>query len=377
MDGHCGGCLMRVNGVPNIRTCMERCSEGARLETQNAYPSAERDLLGAVDFVFSKGMNHHTLMTGSKFLNRMTQKIVRQLSGLGELPDAIASAPLLSQDRQVEVLVVGGGAAGLCAAIAAAEGGAQTLLVDEGLRLGGSLRGDPRFSEIAPELEGRAHAAGVEILAESCAIAHIPEERDSTTVITPERLLSIRAAATVHATGSYAQNALFENNDRPGVIAMRAAGLLLLEYGICPAESICLVGASDAADALAEALRAAGCQVTHIDNHRETIVAARGSQYVTGADLAGAQGPRELACQLIVIATTPSPASELARQQNAPVLFDKAAGGFAIVIDDEGRCGPGVFACGDVCGYMGPAAAMEHGERIGHRAARHATEARR
>lgn len=154
MDGR--GCLMRVNGVPNIRTCMQRCSEGDRLETQNAYPSAERDLLGAVDFVFSKGMNHHTLMTGSKFLNRVTQKIVRQLSGLGELPDASRQSSLALSRATGRGLVLGGGAAGLCAAIAAAEGGAQTVLVDEGLRLGGSLRSDSRFSELAPSLEARA-----------------------------------------------------------------------------------------------------------------------------------------------------------------------------------------------------------------------------
>lgn len=167
----------------------------------------------------------------------------------------------------------------------------------------------------------------MEILAESCAIAHIPEERDCTAVVTPERLLRIRARATVHATGSYAQNALFENNDRPGVVAMRAAGLLLLEHGISPAESVCLVGVNEAADALAERLRAAGCQVTHIDNQLDTIVAALGGQYVTGAVLQTAERERELSCELIVIATTPSPASELARQQNAPVVFDRAAGG--------------------------------------------------
>lgn len=363
---------MRVDGIPNIRTCMEPCREGTRVETQNAYPSAERDLLGAVDFVFAKGMNHHTLMTGSKFLNFVTQKIVRQLSGLGELPEKIAEEALPVRQRKTEVLVLGGGGAGLSAAIASAELGAQTVLIDEGLRPGGSLRGDPRFSGHIPALVKRAQQAGVEFFSQSCAIAHVPEEGHTTSVVTPERLVQVRASATVHATGSYAQNALFENNDRPGVVAMRAAGRLLLEDGINPGASICLVGKNPAADALAEALRAVGSEVTHIDNVDQRITAALGGKEVRGAILRDANGNRELACELIVIATTPAPASELARQQDAHVAFDPAASGFKVIVDSDGRCGPGVFACGDVCGYMGPGDAMIDGERIGKNAANHA-----
>ena len=45
------------------------------------------DVLGAVDWLFPGGMNHHTLMTGSRLLNQVVSKVVRQLSGLGKLPD--------------------------------------------------------------------------------------------------------------------------------------------------------------------------------------------------------------------------------------------------------------------------------------------------
>src|SRR5678810_646544 len=58
LEGHCGGCLMRIDGVPNLRACMERCADGARIEGQNAYPSPSMDVLGAVDWLFPGGMNH-------------------------------------------------------------------------------------------------------------------------------------------------------------------------------------------------------------------------------------------------------------------------------------------------------------------------------
>jgi sarcosine oxidase subunit alpha len=146
LEGHCSGCLVRLSGVPNMRACQAPCAAGAEVEGQNAFPSAEVDLLGAVDFLFSRGLDHHTLMTGSSVLNKLANKVVRQLSGLGKLP-AAAPAELPEVGRaDVDVCVIGGGPAGLAAAIATAAAGKRTLLVDDQLRPGGSLRADPRES---------------------------------------------------------------------------------------------------------------------------------------------------------------------------------------------------------------------------------------
>src|SRR3984885_10449163 len=93
LEGHCSGCLVRLSGVPNLSACQAACSAGAEVVGQNAFPSAEVDLLGAVDFLFSRGMDHHTLATGSSVLNKLANKVVRQLSGLGKLPDRVAGEP--------------------------------------------------------------------------------------------------------------------------------------------------------------------------------------------------------------------------------------------------------------------------------------------
>src|SRR6202042_3821283 len=52
-EGHCSGCLVHIDGVPNLRACQTPCSAGAEAIGQNAFPSAEHDLFGAVDFLFS------------------------------------------------------------------------------------------------------------------------------------------------------------------------------------------------------------------------------------------------------------------------------------------------------------------------------------
>src|SRR5687768_8792299 len=140
LEGHCSGCLVRLSGVPNLRACLAPCTNGAEVEGQNAFPSAEVDLLGAVDFLFSRGLDHHTLMTGSSVLNKLANKVVRQLSGLGKLPDHAATELPEVAERNVDVCVIGGGPAGLSAAIACAHRGRKTLLVDDQLRPGGSLR---------------------------------------------------------------------------------------------------------------------------------------------------------------------------------------------------------------------------------------------
>src|SRR5205085_4140605 len=112
LEGHCSGCLVRLGGVPNLRACQAPCTAGAEVEGQNAFPSAEVDLLGAVDFLFSRGLDHHTLMTGSSVLNKLANKVVRQLSGLGKLPDHPAKDLPDVQRFDVDVCVVGGGPAG-------------------------------------------------------------------------------------------------------------------------------------------------------------------------------------------------------------------------------------------------------------------------
>lgn len=370
-DGHCGGCLMRIGGLPNLRACMEPCTEGLDIEGQNAYPSQKLDVLSAVDWLFPRGMDHHTMMTGSRVLSAVTQKLVRQLSGLGTLPDQIAATAEDAAIVTPDVCVVGGGPAGLAAATEAATTGARVVLIDEMPEPGGSLRADPRYGpEACAERTRRALASGAEILASAQAIGFFPEDRGGVlAVATRSRLLLFRPRATVYATGGYAQNLPFEDNDRPGVIAARGGGRLLLDHGISPGQRVVLAAAPDApvdfAEALTEALTAAGSEVIVAQ-----VLRARGRQEVTGAVIRDPDGKeRTVDCDAILVWATPAPATELLRQHGCAVRFCAARGGFAVTCTGDGQTDvPGVFACGDVTGYVGPEAATDAGQRAGARA---------
>src|SRR3954471_16539837 len=62
--GGCDGCLARVDGVPNIMTCLRPARGGERVETQNVMGSRKSDLLRVTDWFFPQGIDHHHLLVG-------------------------------------------------------------------------------------------------------------------------------------------------------------------------------------------------------------------------------------------------------------------------------------------------------------------------
>ena len=373
LAGHCGACLMRIDGKPNVRACKTPAKQDLRVERQNAFPSGGFDVLGAADFFFPKGMDHHTMMTSPRALNAVLNKVVRQLGGLGKLPDAPAAGTALPRSRHqhADVVVVGGGPAGLSCATECARGGKRTLLVDEQDRLGGSLLAHPAHgARAANEAVAAALKAGVEVRSSSTVLAWYPEdlpprsdEPGLLAVHTPEGLLTVTAARYVYATGAYDQNALFVDNDRPGVLPARAVGRLLVRFGVKPAERPVVVGDGPYARALAEALAKSGAAVTRVDGIDEQLVAAHGHGWVRAIETTRR---KKIKCDLVAIAAMPAPASELPRQHGVPVAFVDERGGFGCQVDDDGRSRVAqVFACGDVTGFGGIDDAVSAGARCG------------
>jgi sarcosine oxidase subunit alpha len=373
LSGHCNACLMRADDLPNVRSCMTPCHDGHETAGQNAYPSSDIDVLGIVDWMFKKGMDHHTLMTGSKVLNSVMQKVVRQLSGLGELPGKFTTELPEPESITADVCVVGAGPAGLAAATAAARAGARVVCVDEADEPGGSLLVDPRFGpdEAARRAEA-ARKAGVDLRKQASTVSYFGEDEQLLAVATPERLLRITARNYVYATGAHDVNALFEDNDRPGVFAARAVGRLAVRWGVRPGDRVVVVGGGPYARALAEDLTALGVETRLVDGSKEKPLRAHGVGWVESLEIVDDKGKKKkLPCDCVAVAALPSPASEAPRQHGAAVELREPGGGFCVLVDDDGRTSvPHVFACGDVTGFVGPEAATASGERAGMAAAK-------
>src|SRR5262245_46814550 len=64
LRGGCDGCLLRVDGEPNIMTCMTACQGGERASTQNVLGPRKLDLMQVTNWFFPRGIDHHHFMAG-------------------------------------------------------------------------------------------------------------------------------------------------------------------------------------------------------------------------------------------------------------------------------------------------------------------------
>jgi sarcosine oxidase subunit alpha len=175
-------------------------------------------------------------------------------------------------------------------------------------------------------------------------------------------MVRVAARRFLYATGAYDQNLSFQDNDRPGVLSARACGRLAFRHGVRPGRRVAVVGPSPYGDRLVAGLSApeAGVgmdrgNVQRIDPAHERPVAARGATSLRGLLVAGADGrERRVSADAVAVAAIPAPASELPRQHGAVVRLDESRGGFAVVADEHFQVAAGVYACGDVTGYVGP-----------------------
>jgi sarcosine oxidase subunit alpha len=365
LAGSCSQCLARVDGLPNQRICRTPCREGLTVESQNALGTARHDLLGVVDKVYRRGLDHHRLMTWNRLANRLAVAVSRELAGLGKLPDRVVRPLPPAREEPVDVLVVGAGPAGLAAAEVLAAAGTGVLLADQEPRPGGRLRcrldlpGEPR-PEWADDVAAAVASRGGELALATtvlglwtdgglCAalLQHGPEPR----------LRLVRPCRVVLATGTHAEPPAFEDSGLPGVHAARGLLVALAEHGVVPGERVALLGAGAEPDATAARLSAAGMAVSRV---RGEPVRATGRGRLAALELAG--GAR-LECDALAVATPRAPAAELARLLGATLTLDPAGGGLRLAADERGRVAPGVFLAGEVLGAVDGAAAAESGRR--------------
>jgi sarcosine oxidase subunit alpha len=384
--GHCPNCLVAVDGAPGVRACTEPVREGARVEHLNASPSLELDVMQVTDMIggpFTPPGFYYKTFIRPRRLWPLYEWVLRHAAGLGRLAKSSPERTWRTEYRRrhADVLVVGGGHAGLAAATAAAQRGADVVLVDDGPQPGGRLLWEGAH-ELARTLTERARQAGVEVLSSAPALGYFD---GLVPVWQGDTLHQIRARQHVFATGAIEQPLVFEGNDLPGVILSGGARRLTALYGVAPGKRAVVVTTSDRGIDAALALQDAGVEVAVIADIRRdasqqantgsietlrgwTVTAAKGRQGVERAVLAAVGGDsdqrRELDCDLIVICGGEAPATSLAAQAGAKTVYDEATGQFALgELPDE------VWAAGQLAGAGDPAVVQTSGELAGLEAA--------
>jgi sarcosine oxidase subunit alpha len=285
--GQCPNCLVQVDGAPGVRACTEPVREGMRVEHMNASPSLDFDVMRATDLVggpFTPPGFYYKTFIRPRRLWPLYEKVLRHAAGLGRLKKSQAEREWRTEYRRrhADVLVVGGGAAGLAAASAAGELGVDVVLADEGPEPGGRLLAEGG-REYARELTERARAAGVELLVSAPALGAF----DGLVPVWQENTLhQVRARRHVYATGAIEQPLLFPGNDLPGVMLSGGARRLISLYAVKPGTRAVVATVCDRGLHAAMALLDAGVELVCVADLRENGMTAAGQALMRrGADL--------------------------------------------------------------------------------------------
>lgn len=337
LRGGCDGCLARVSGIPNVMTCLRPAEGGERIESQNVVGSRRADLLRVTDWFFAKGIDHHHLMAGVPGLSDVMQSFARKVAGLGRLPGEV-EPPRPAQRIEIDVAVIGAGAAGISVASRLARAKKSVLLADDGLALGGSLAGAP----------SRAKAwladhplAGVEVRTRSVVAG---DYFGDLLIATDDGALVVRPRARIFATGAHDGVLSVPNNDLPGIFSARAF-CRLLAAGLEPDGPVAIVGSGFWAEETATALAGRpSLRLTESD-----VIAVHGTGGVKGIEVSAGSKKRTHKVAAIALALPGAPAFELAEQAGAAVKFDPASG-YRLVADPHGRIADGVWAAGECTG---------------------------
>ena len=139
---HDPGCLLQVGDEPNVRGAHRRLAAGMDVRPQNAWPSLRFDVKAlnqTVGRFLGAGFYYKTFMKPER-LWPAYEAVLKRFAAGGVVADRAPAATYDKRYAHVDVLVAGGGPAGMAAAVAAAEAGARVMLVEEEPELGGHLR---------------------------------------------------------------------------------------------------------------------------------------------------------------------------------------------------------------------------------------------
>ncbi|MEO0107694.1 MAG: FAD-dependent oxidoreductase [candidate division WOR-3 bacterium] len=373
--GKCSACLMEVDDRPNVMVCMEALKAGMRIRRQEGRghinPSAVPVSLPAPDFTTP------------------TQ-----------------TCPVAPES--VELAIVGGGPAGLSAALTAARLGLSPLLIDDNPTLGGqlikqthkffgsrSLYCGIRGIDIARILGTEVRQTETKALLGASCIGYFHDHILG--IALSDRLIMLKARSLIFATGAGENTIAFPGCDLPGVMGAGAIQTMVNVHGVRPGRRVLMVGAGNIGLIVSYQLLQAGVDVACVVDvlpeisgyhvhaaklvrlgvpilTRHTIVEVLGREEVEGAVIAQVDGRnrpinrtrQRLDVDTVCLAVGLSPLSELVRMTGCRMVYVRELGGLVAWHNEDMQTSiPGVLVAGDLSGIEEASTAMLEGRIAG------------
>ena len=354
---------------PNQRTTTTEIFPGLQAGSQNHWPSLEFDV-GVVNNWLARflpgGFYYKTFMYPRAAWKHLFEPFIRKSAGLGKAPKDPDADRYEHAYAFCDVLVAGGGMAGLRAALNAGQAGQRVILLEQTPHWGGRALADGtdadrdwvqdtveslgRLKNV--QMRARCMVAGVYdhgyVLADEKVADHTPGDGRPR-----HRLWRIRAVRVIAATGAIERPLSFAGNDIPGVMLASAVRDYVVNFAVSPGDRTVVVTNNDDAYLTAIALKQAGLAVPCIVDARaevegelpararalgirvetgKAIAKVKGGKRVTGVALCMQAGEgavlEEIACEAVAMSGGWSPVVHLYSHCGGKLTWNEAQGHF-------------------------------------------------
>jgi NADPH-dependent 2,4-dienoyl-CoA reductase/sulfur reductase-like enzyme len=308
-----------------------------------------------------------------------------------------------------ELVIIGAGPAGLCAAIEASRHGVGVLVIDENDRPGGQLflqthkffgsrhhMAGVRGFQIGNDLLKEAREHGIEILLNTVVWGIFPDNRVAIT-IDENKQDSVIAQNILIATGALEKGIFFQGWTKPGVMGAGAAQKMMHVHRVLPGKKVLVVGSGNVGLIVAYQLAQAGAKVVgviealpnisgyqvHAGKIRRigipiltshTILEACGDPDVDSAVIAHLDGDgrvvdksrMKISCDLVLLAVGLRPFDELIRATGIEMKYFESLGGFVPLHNANLETSrKNIYVAGDITGIEEANTAMDEGRLVG------------
>ncbi|QPM89990.1 sarcosine oxidase subunit alpha family protein [Pseudooceanicola algae] len=352
---------------PNQRATTQELFDGLESQSQNHWPSLEFDV-GAINSKLSRffpaGFYYKTFMGPRAFWKHVYEPIIRASAGLGKAPKDRDADRYEHLYAHADLLVIGGGVAGLTAALEAGRTGARVMLLEQGAHWGGRAPvsgGEVGGTSVADHVTAmvaeltampnvtlrlRCMGAGVYdhgyVLGYERLTDHLGDKAGPR-----HRLWRIRARQVMVATGAIERPIAFAGNDVPGVMLAGALRDYICDYGVAVGDRVVIVTNNDDAYRTALAVRQAGLDVAAVIDMRpagggalafqareagirvengRAVAHVSGGKRVTGVALCAQAGSgaviEEIPCDAVAMSGGWSPAVHLWSHCGGKLIWD-------------------------------------------------------
>lgn len=312
--------------------------------------------------------------------------------------------------KNYDLVIIGGGPAGLSAAKIAAEAGVKSLIIERDFKVGGQLVKQTHM--FFGSEKQYAKTRGIDIakilvkdvlnfkdlidVMTNTTVVGLYEE-NVVTILHEDKYTKIKAEAIIIATGASEKFLAFENNDLPGIYGAGAIQTLMNVNGVLPGESVVMVGSGNIGLIVSYQLMQAGVNVKAVVEASPTIGGYKvhasklkrlGVDILTSTTVKKAIGKdtlekielikldkewnqipgttQTIETDVLCISVGLSPLSSLLSMIDAEMKYVPYLGGLVPVIDCHHETTKrNIFVAGDVCGVEEASSAIVEGYLTG------------